>query len=106
MLNKIIRWFQKSGMVEISPPNIHINEVADWVEHKTKEMLTVNKLEEETLNHVNLLKDKNWVLDNKLDEWQQWAKQTRNTEVSLLLVVIRKVLELLRFPEGKNTVDS
>lgn len=106
MLNKILGWFQKAGMVETSPPSIHINEVADWVEQQTKEVLTAHKLEEETLNHVNLLKDKRWALDNKLDQWQQLAKTARNTEVSLLLMEIRKVLELLRFTDDKNTIAS
>lgn len=106
MLNKILGWFQKSGMVEISPLSIHVNEVADWVEHKNKEVMLAHKLDEENLHHINLLKDKRWILDNKIDEWQQRAKTARNTEVSLLLMEIRKVLELLRFPDDKNTVAS
>ncbi len=106
MFHKIIGWFQKAGMVEISPPSIHINEVADWVEQQTKEVMMAHTLEEETLNHVNLLKDKRWVLDNKLDGWQQGAKRAKNTEVGLLLIEIRKVLELLQFPEMKITIGS
>ncbi len=106
MLNKILHWFQKAGLVEISPPSIHINEVADWVEQQTKEVMAAHKLEEETLNQVNLLKDKRWALDNKLEEWQQRAKQAKNTEVGLLLIEIGKVLELLRFPDDKNTIAS
>ena len=106
MLTKILGWFQKAGPVEISPASIHINEIADWVEQKTTEIIAAHKLEEETLQQVNLLKDKHWVLDNKLDEWQQNAKQARNTEVGLLLAEIRKVVELLRFPEEKNGINS
>src|SRR3989338_2657192 len=106
MLNKILNWFQKSGMVEISPVSIHINEVADWVDHKNKEVISAHKLEEETLNHVNSLKDKRWVLDNKLDEWQQRAKTARNTDISVVLTDIRKVVDLLCFPDDKNTIAS
>lgn len=106
MLTKIRSWFKKSGTIQSLSSSIHIDEVADWVEQKNKEVMVTHKLEEETLNHVNLLKDKRWILDNKIDEWQQRAKITRNTEVGLLLIEVRKAVELLRFPAEKNSIGS
>lgn len=105
MFTKIRSWFQKHGTT--TPfSSIPINEIADWVDHKKKEVMVAHKLEEETTNHINLLKDKRWVLDNKLDEWQQRAKQARNIEIGLVLVDIRKIADALRFPHEKNTLSS
>ncbi|HLC70455.1 MAG TPA: hypothetical protein VJI32_00480 [Candidatus Nanoarchaeia archaeon] len=105
MFTKIRGWFQKNG-VTTNSSSIHINEIADWVDQKKKEAMVAHKLEEETTNHINSLKDKRWVLDNKLDEWQQRAKQARNTDIGLLLVDVRKMADLLRFPNDKNTLSS
>ncbi len=104
MFTKIRGWFQKGSAPNSSA--VPINELADWVDRKKMQILTAHKLEEETLNHINGLKDKCWVLDNKLDEWQQRAKQARNHEVGLLLVEARKIIDLLRFPHQVNNISS
>jgi len=87
---------------------LHINDLQDWVRIRTEEIVYEHKINETLTNYVNGLKDKRWVLEVKIDEWEKKISNLglsyKTENISTIFRSTRKFLELISFPD-KLTVN-
>ncbi len=99
--------FEKVGVsssVRQRLESVHVNDLGEWLEKRAQEIISKHKLDEDAIDTANHLKDKRWVLECKLDEWQSKVNSVRQSDVSSILSEARKVAGLIEFPE-KMTVE-
>ncbi len=99
--------FEKVGVSSSVQPRVEsvpLNDLREWLENKSQEIISKQKLQDHVVDITNLLKDKRWVIEGKLDEWQSKINPVRQSEVSSVLLEARKIMGLIEFPE-KMTVD-
>ncbi|MBT4805793.1 hypothetical protein HON71_06510 [Candidatus Woesearchaeota archaeon] len=88
---------------------IQINDLQDWVRIRTEEIVYDHKIDKALINYINELKDKRWVLEVKIDEWEKKISSLglsyKTEDISTIFRNTRKFLELLSFSD-KPTIKS
>ena len=99
---------RKLGLIEVesSVPNIetiHVNDLPDWVELRIEEIISKNKLDEKIINYTNKLKDKRWLLECKIEDWEKKINSLglayKTGEINTIFAETIKFLDILTFPE-------
>ena len=102
----IVNLLEKIGLVEVETAEandsaIHINDLEDWVNEQEQDLITNHQLKESLFSYINKLKDKRWMLECKLDDWEKkihaLGLDYRSQDVSLIFNETRKFLNLLQF---------
>jgi chromosome segregation ATPase len=102
----IVNFLEKIGLVEVETAEandsaIHINDLEDWTTEQEQDLIINHKLKENLLNYINKLKDKRWMLECKLDDWEKkihaLGLDYRSQDVSVIFNETRKFLEILQF---------
>lgn len=82
---------------------VHVNDLPDWVELRIEEIVSKNKLDEKLINYTNKLKDKRWLLECKIEDWEKKINSLglsyKTGEISTIFSETIKFLDLLTFPE-------
>ena len=70
------RLFEKLGLIEVTSTtpkidNVHVNDLPDWVELRVEEIVSKNKLDEKLITYTNKLKDKRWLIEYKIEDWEK-----------------------------------
>ena len=79
---------------------VMLSDLRGWLQFRSQELLINAGLENEMQKYVQIMKEKRWFLECRLDEWQEKAREhTRVEEVTPLLRETRRLLELLSFPD-------
>jgi hypothetical protein len=86
---------------------VHVNDLDSWLESQRKESIAKHNLDEELTNYVNALKDKRWLIECKVDDWEERARNAghRNEENVAIFVELKRLLDLLNIPESPK-LDS
>jgi hypothetical protein len=102
----LVKLLEKVGFVEYEAASavdslIHINDLSDWIAEQETELITNHKLSEELLNYINRLKDKRWMLECKIDDWEKkilaLGLDYRSQDVNVIFNETRRFLDLLQF---------
>ncbi len=102
----IVNFLEKIGLVEVETAEandsaIHINDLEDWTTEQEQDLITNHQLKENLLNYINKLKDKRWMLECKLDDWEKkihaLGLDYRSQDVSVIFNETRKFLNILQF---------
>ncbi len=99
---------KRLGFVEVSTSHpeietVHVNDLHDWVELRVEEIVSKNKLDEKLINYTNKLKDKRWLLECKIEDWEKKINSLglayKTGEINTIFAETIKFLDLLTFPE-------
>lgn len=110
--SKLLDMFINSGEDKLK--KIPLEELNSWIDSCTQEVISEFKLNDQLTNYVNSLKDKHWLLEYKLDEWQEKvntlgismrARHNLGEAMSILLDT-KSLLGLLVFPEQISLDDA
>ncbi len=87
--------------------NVHLKDLEGWLSARTQEVILNSGLNSEAVDYINILKDKRWILESQLDDWESKMKPFGADwidydlkEIKSLFQETRKFLELLAFPEN------
>ena len=80
---------------------IYFNDLKSWLDNLLNDNLNKHKLGEDLTTYFNEVKDKRWLLEAKLDQWQENLTGP-NENVTEIFQDTRKFLELLAVPSEKN----
>lgn len=82
---------------------IHVNDLQDWVKLRIDNIVHSNQLDDWLLNYTNKLKDKRWLLECKIDDWEKkivsLGLDYDTKDISTIFNNVRKFLDLLTFKE-------
>ena len=84
---------------------VHLQDLPDWLYHLSQEITVKAKLEEHFNNYLHRLKDKRWLLECRLDEWDDKLLGRKSEELSVTFAEARKLLNSINIPE-RNTLKS
>ncbi|MEK6969433.1 MAG: hypothetical protein AABW48_03320 [Nanoarchaeota archaeon] len=107
-LFKALNFFKK-GSTEANDQieNVQLTDLDAWLKLQTQQLLTTSGLNGELVNYVNVLKDKRWMLERQLDEWESKLKPFGADwidydleEIKNLFQETRTALGVLTFPEN------
>ncbi len=95
-------WFsnifrEKDNSLEAVP----FQELDSWLDSQAQEIVVNNRLDENLANYLNKLKDKRWLLDSKLEEWQKKIELIKlpinPEEVRIIFAETRRLSALFNF---------
>ena len=104
----LIKILEKLGFIKMESSTskietVHVNDLPDWVELRIEEIVSKNKLDEKLINYTNKLKDKRWLLECKIEDWEKKINSLglsyKTGEISTIFSETIKFLDLLTFPE-------
>ncbi len=107
----IVNLLEKIGLVEVeiaeaNDSTIHINDLEDWTVKQEQDLITNHQLKENLFNYINKLKDKRWMLECKLDDWEKkihaLGLDYRSQDVSTIFNETRKFLNILQFDDYED----
>lgn len=107
-LFKALNFFKK-GSAEANEKieNVQLNDLEAWLKLQTQQLLATSGLNNELTDYVNVLKDKRWMLERQLDEWESKLKPFGADwidydleEIKNLFQETRVALGVLTFPEN------
>ncbi|MFH1828983.1 MAG: hypothetical protein ABH824_07015 [Nanoarchaeota archaeon] len=116
-LSKILNIFKNdSKEAEETEKEIYLSNLGSWVGLRAKELIANSDLDEKLINYINSIKDKRWLLECHLDEWQKEVDNLRKNEnkeerdvnlrtdlksdINLIFADTRKLLDSLKFSEN------
>lgn len=88
---------------EEAEPGIHVNDLLEWLIKEKQNLISKHQLEEKVNNYTHKLKEKRWILECKVDEFEKSLGE-RKEMFAPFLSESRKILESMT-PE-KKTVES
>ncbi len=92
-LKRLIWYFQDDENLELIP----VVELNGWLQQEAKVLLKPFK--PSISESLRKLKDRRWILECYLDEWQEKLKKELNPEISELFIETRRLLEQITFSE-------
>jgi len=92
-LRRLIRIFKPEPDLELIP----LTETTDWLQAEAK--LILNESKRDLAELIRKLKDRRWMLECYLDDWEEKLKREPNSEILYLLQETRKILEQITFAE-------
>ena len=105
----LVNFLKKLGVAEEDESEleyIHINDLSDWVKIKIDDLVHNNQLDDWLINYVNKLKDKRWLLECKIDDWEKkiitLGLDYDTKDISTIFNHSRKFLDFLTFKESPN----
>ncbi|MEW5896266.1 MAG: hypothetical protein AB1668_01110 [Nanoarchaeota archaeon] len=109
-LSKISGFFQSSVQLEEKHgEDVYLQDLPLWLDVFMQNIIARHKLSESVASYCCLLKDKRWMLECRLDEWQKRMSYVRNPyergEITLIFRDTRKFLELLTFSDDISLAE-
>ena len=107
----IVKFLEKVGLVEFESAQaneslIHVNDLEDWVNEQEQNLISNHQLKENLLTYINKLKDKRWMLECKLDDWEKkihaLGLDYRSQDVNVIFNETRIFLDLLQFENHED----
>lgn len=83
----------------LSGKSVHVNDLPLWVEKKTEKIVQANRLEEEAYRYVNMLKDKRFVMESRLGQWEKELMPQEKYKLNQLFSTGEEVMKRLIFPK-------
>jgi hypothetical protein len=105
----LVNFLKKIGVAEEDESKleyIHINDLSDWVKIRIDDLVHNNQLDDWLITYVNKLKDKRWLLECKIDDWEKkiitLGLDYDTKDISTIFNHSRQFLDFLTFKESPN----
>src|SRR3989344_5356244 len=92
-LRKLRLFFKPEPDLELIP----LADAADWLQSEAK--LVIKESKSSFLEPIKKLKNRRWMLECYLDDWEEKLHQEPHSEISRILQETRKILEQITFAE-------